>query len=116
MKALVQYGWPGNVRELRNVVRRLLLTSERRVIARKDVTPFLVGGAQGTACLGENLERDDDSLILRIPMRTIFNDIIDECEKLVLQNALKENGWNKSRVTKALGISRQCLYNKISLY
>ena len=116
MKALVQYGWPGNVRELRNVVRRLLLTSERRVIARKDVTPFLVGGAQGTACLGENLERDDDSLILRIPMRTIFNDIIDECEKLVLQNALKENGWNKSRVTKALGISRQSLYNKISKY
>ena len=42
--------------------------------------------------------------------------IIDECERLVLQNALKENAWNKSRVTKALGIPRQSLYNKIARY
>jgi transcriptional regulator with GAF, ATPase, and Fis domain len=116
LKALVQYGWPGNVRELRNVVRRSLLTSTRKVIARKDVMPFLAGGIQSTACLGENLERDDDRLILRIPMRQTFNEIIDECESLVLTNALKENGWNKSRVTKALGIPRQSLYNKIAKY
>ena len=51
-----------------------------------------------------------------IPLRQHFNDIIDECERLVLLNALKENGWNKSRVTKALGIPRQSLYNKIAKY
>jgi len=112
--ALEQYGWPGNVRELRNVVRRVLLTSSRRMIARKDVLPFLGGGAQGAACLGENVARDDDELILRIPARQTFNEIIDECERLILTNALKENGWNKSRVTKVLGIPRQSLYNKIA--
>jgi len=116
VRALVQYGWPGNVRELSNVIRRVLLTSTRRVIARKDVLPFLTGGAQGAACLGENLERDDDHLILRIPTRRTFNEIVDECERLVLLNALKENGWNKSRVTKVLGIPRQSLYNKIARY
>ena len=92
------------------------LTSTQRVVARKDVLPFLVSGAQGTACLGENVERDDDQLMLRIPLRHTFNEIIDECESLILQNALKENGWNKSRVTKALGIPRQSLYNKIARY
>ena len=114
LRALYQYGWPGNVRELRNVLRRVLLTSSRRVIARKDVQQFLTGGAQGAAILGENVEREDEHLILRIPFRPTFNEIIDECERLVLWNALKEHGWNKSRVTQALKIPRQSLYNKIA--
>ncbi|MCZ6795450.1 MAG: sigma-54 dependent transcriptional regulator [Planctomycetota bacterium] len=114
-KAMVQYSWPGNVRELRNVIRRVMLTCPRRVVARKDVLPYLTN-EHATACLGENLERENNQLVLRIPLRKAFNDIIDECEKLVLMNALKENGWNKSRVTKALGIPRQSLYNKIAKY
>ncbi|MEM7230600.1 MAG: sigma-54 dependent transcriptional regulator [Planctomycetota bacterium] len=114
-RALCQYSWPGNVRELRNVIRRVLLTATRRVIARKDVLPFLAS-AEAASCLGENVGRDDDHMVLRIPLRRHFNDIIDECERLVLVNALKENAWNKSRVTKALGIPRQSLYNKIAKF
>lgn len=113
--ALLSYGWPGNIRELKNVIRRVMLTCPRRVVARKDVLSYL-SGAQAAVCLGENLERDEDHLVLRIPLRQTFNEIIDECERLVLINALKENGWNKSRVTKALGIPRQSLYNKIAKY
>ena len=115
IKALCQYSWPGNVRELRNVIRRALLTCPRRVVACKDVLPYLTN-FQATACLGENIERDENHLLLRIPLRKEFNDIVDECERLVLLNALKENNWNKSRVTKALGIPRQSLYNKIAKY
>ena len=53
---------------------------------------------------------------MRIPLRESFNEIIDECERLVLLNALTEGGWNKSRVTRALSIPRQSLYNKIAKY
>ncbi|HLU49421.1 MAG TPA: sigma-54 dependent transcriptional regulator [Planctomycetota bacterium] len=114
-RSLYQYSWPGNVRELRNVLRRVLLTAPRRVIARRDVVPFLES-AEAAACLGNNVARDDDHLVLRIPLRRHFNDIIEECERLVLLNALEENGWNKSRVTKVLSIPRQSLYNKIAKY
>jgi len=115
-KALVDYGWPGNVRELSNVLRKVLLTSEDKEIARKDLTPFLSAAAPGAACLGDGIEKDTDHLVLRIPLRESFNEIIDECERLVLLNALTEGGWNKSRVTRALSIPRQSLYNKIAKY
>ena len=35
---------------------------------------------------------------------------------MVLTNALKQCAWNKSKVTKALKIPRQSLYNKIAKY
>jgi DNA-binding NtrC family response regulator len=116
LKALVEYSWPGNVRELWNVLRKVLLTSEEKELARKDLAPFLNASKPGTACLGEGIERDADHLVLRIPLCESFNEIIDECERLVLLNALTEGGWNKSRVTRALGIPRQSLYNKIAKY
>ena len=116
MKALVEYGWPGNIRELWNVLRKVLLTCEEKEIARKHIAVFLNGASPGAGCLGEGIEKDADHLLLRIPQCESFNEIIEQCERLVLFNALTECGWNKSRVTRALGIPRQSLYNKITRY
>jgi transcriptional regulator with GAF, ATPase, and Fis domain len=115
MKALVEYSWPGNVRELHNVVRRAILTAPGRLIARKDLHGLLRAETASPRS-GENVERDDEDLILRIPVRDSFNEIIDECERVILVNCLKQCGWNKSKVTKALRIPRQSLYNKIAKY
>ncbi len=120
LKALMSYNWPGNVRELMNVLQRLMITGQKKkVITRKEVLPLLTGGP-ARSYVSEDLDReeggDDNEIILRIPQRQTFNDIISECEKAVLLNALKENRWNKSRVTKVLQIPRQSLYNKIAKY
>jgi two-component system response regulator HydG len=112
MNAFLKYNWPGNVRELRNVIRRALVMCPRRVIARKDVLPLLTGG-QSAAYLGEDLDRSETQIVLRVPRKNTFNEIIDECERVVLLNALKECHWNKSKVVKLLKIPRQSLYNKI---
>jgi len=115
MKAFSQYPWPGNIRELRNVIRRVIITCPRRVIARKDVIGYLQN-VSASPRSGENMDRDDRELVLRIPVRDSFNEIIEECERVVLLNALKQCAWNKSRVTKALKIPRQSLYNKIAKF
>jgi len=115
MKALAEYPWPGNIRELRNVLRRVIVTSARRVVTRKDVIVYL-SNLTASPRSGENIDRDDKDLVIRVPARDSFNDIIDECERVVLLNALKQCAWNKSRVTKALKIPRQSLYNKIAKY
>ncbi len=115
MKALSQYPWPGNIRELRNVLRRVIITCPRKVIVRKDVIGYLAN-VSASPRSGENMTRDEEELVLRVPVRESFNEVIEECERVVLLNALKQCAWNKSRVTKALKIPRQSLYNKISKY
>lgn len=115
LKALVQYTWPGNIRELRNVVRRALITSTRRVVARKEVAEFLKSRGP-VVHSGENIERDEGQVTIRIPARESFNEMVDECERVILSHALKGCAWNKSKVTKVLKIPRQSLYNKIARY
>ncbi|HVR75519.1 MAG TPA: sigma-54 dependent transcriptional regulator [Planctomycetota bacterium] len=115
LKALVEYPWPGNIRELKNVIRSVLVTCPGRVIARKDLAALL-GNVTASPRSGENIERDGQELLLRIPLRDSFNEIIEECERVVILNALKQCAWNKSRVTKALKIPRQSLYNKIDKF
>jgi DNA-binding NtrC family response regulator len=112
MNELLKYNWPGNVRELRNVLRRSMVTCTRHTIVRKDLLPLLVGG-QSTGFSGEDMERTDAHIILRLPRRSTFSEIMDECERVVLLSALKECRWNKSKVVKLLQIPRQSLYNKI---
>ncbi len=115
LKALQQYTWPGNVRELRNVVRRVLITSPRRIVARKEVAEYLESKGP-VAHSGKCIERDGTQIVLRIPARESFNEIVDECERVVLEHALEACAWNKSKVTKVLKIPRQSLYNKIAKY
>jgi len=115
LRACSEYPWPGNIRELRNVLRRVLITSPGRIVVRKDLKGYL-SGVSASPRSGENIERDDKDLILRVPVKESFNEIIEECERVVLLNALKQCAWNKSRVTKALKIPRQSLYNKIAKY
>jgi DNA-binding NtrC family response regulator len=115
MKALLSYSWPGNVRELTNVLRRAFVSGDRRLITRKEILALLTRGP-ARSYVGEGAEEAENQILLRIPRRGTFNEIIEECEKAILLNALKENRWNKSRVTKLLQIPRQSLYNKIAKY
>ncbi len=114
-RELYEYSWPGNVQELSNIVTRLVFESDRRVIARKALLPLL---ARGTEELfrDEELHVSGDELTIRVPAREGFNEIIAECERLILVQALKRHRGNKSRVTQQLGIPRQTLYNKLERY
>ena len=115
LRELQQYVWPGNVQELKNVVTRAFLISTRRVISRRVIMPLLKN-ASGSLVSGDGLVQDGDHLTLSIPYSEGFNNLIGECEKLILLNALRRNRGNKSRVTQQLRIPRQTLYNKLEKY
>jgi two-component system response regulator AtoC len=86
--------WPGNVRELRNLMARLTvrLPEGARKIGAKLLAPVLPAGpAAATA---------DDGVL--IPKGTTLAD----AEWLLIDAALKDSGYNRSRAAKQLGIAR----------
>ncbi len=115
LNAVEEYHWPGNVRQLQSVLRRIMVSCESREVGRKDFTAQ-ISREGATQWRGEGLVRDEGGVSLRIPARGSFKDLVGECEKAILLNALREHNWNKSRVTRALKIPRQSLYNKLEEY
>lgn len=112
LRELYQYAWPGNVQELKNLVFRAYVASDKKVISRRVIQPLLANQA-GSLFYGKDLYQEGDRLHLSIPVQEGFNEIITECEKLILLTALRRNSGNKSRVTQQLKIPRQTLYNKL---
>jgi len=110
-----KYHWPGNIRQLKNVLRRAAMLSAGREITKKDIEKELPRRS-GTPWRGKGLMRDSGGVVLKIPLKESFKDLIAECEKAILLNALTEHSWNKSAVTRDLRIPRQSLYNKMEKY
>jgi two-component system, NtrC family, response regulator HydG len=94
--ALQVYAWPGNVRELQH-------TLEKAVIL----------------CDGMRITRDDLNLSIssKLPdAATPPTMTLDHIEKEALRQALITHGGNIVQASKALGITRQTLYNKMKKY
>ena len=97
---LEAYGWPGNVRELRNVVEAAVVTAPGDVL---EAARLRLGGAvpppaaPATWSVPENMT-------------------LDEIEKIILEEALRRNGGNRSLTADQLGISRRTIQRKIQDY
>ncbi|MEW6376180.1 MAG: sigma-54 dependent transcriptional regulator [Thermodesulfobacteriota bacterium] len=104
-KLMTQYHWPGNVRELKNVIERAMILTDQEFITPKHL-PFEL---RQTEKFGqENTDTD---------LSEFTDDMsLDHVEKLHLSKVLKKLEWNKSKASKALGISRATLRAKIKRY
>jgi transcriptional regulator of acetoin/glycerol metabolism len=95
MEQLMQHPWPGNIRELEHTMEKTVILSDQVTISDIALTPGaeLIGNQMTNATL--NLE---------------------EHEKMVIGQALKEEKGNVSSTAKALGINRSTLYQKMKKY
>ena len=100
MELLKSYNWPGNVRELENTIHNSVLMAEEDVIKAEHL-PLRIqgvresGGKRGQMNLAEMLSDVERRTILRV---------------------LAEEGGNRTRAARRLGISRQTLITKIQAY
>jgi two-component system NtrC family response regulator len=95
LEALVRYSWPGNVRELRNVIERAKILCDQA-----EVTPEHLG------LPGVTQERGT-------PAAAATAGTIAEMEWLMIEEALRKHGGNKTAAARTLGISLRTLYNKL---
>jgi two-component system, NtrC family, response regulator HydG len=93
LSALKMYAWPGNVRELQHTIEKAVILSPSDEITEADLNLSISGMSEQQS--GKTL---------------------DEIEKTALQNALAEHGGNIVKAARALGITRQTLYNKMKKY
>ncbi|MGO4887039.1 sigma 54-interacting transcriptional regulator [Anaerobacillus sp. MEB173] len=111
LKHLQQYEWPGNVRELENVLGRAMIYMHfhEMFIDKRHIPPLQMNEQQmkqGQVNNQITLSNKDCTL----------NEMIEEYEKKVIEQALKENKGNKTATAKSLQVSIRNLYYKIEKY
>ena len=100
---MAAYNWPGNVRELENEVQRLLIQVETESF----ITPDLLSPRM----------RQTEGLMDRIsPKKGQLKDMMDEVERFLLIQALRDHGGNKTRTAETLGITREGLHKKLARF
>ena len=121
-----KYSWPGNVRQLENTVNRLGLLAQDRRIEANDVAGILRD--QPAAELirsnpkSDKLAWDVERHLKRyfdlhgdvLPPSGLYQRILHEVEKPLVEIALAETRGNQAKCADLLGINRNTLRKKIS--
>ncbi len=103
LDALANYAWPGNIRELENEVQRLVIQAESgHWIEITDLSPRL---------------RKVESTVTRIaPKKGTLREMVEQVERWLITEALRDHGNNKTRTAATLGITREGLHKKLAKF
>jgi transcriptional regulator with PAS, ATPase and Fis domain len=96
----LDYPWPGNIRELKSVIESAVMVADGEYITISDLPMNLQHYATG--------RREE------IGTKAIRN--IEEGERSVIEEALRQTNGNKARAAEALGISTRTLYRKLEKF
>lgn len=105
LQTLQRYNWPGNVRELENVVERAVVLTRRRHIDTDDLPEHLLELVSTAPAAAEGVYRP-----------TSLKKALEEPERLIIEQALRSNNWNRQLTAQILEINRTTLYKKMKRY
>jgi DNA-binding NtrC family response regulator len=108
-RRLREYSWPGNVRELQNAIERAVILADGSEITHELLVckPASVNTENAPAnLLPETFswEGSFDEVTARAQLHV---------ERVLLENALKDSRWNKTRAAEKLGITPKTLLGKM---
>ncbi|WP_109806876.1 nitrogen regulation protein NR(I) [Sphingosinithalassobacter portus] len=121
---LEAYDWPGNVRELENLMRRLAALSRDSLIGSSDIRDALGEGGLIPAASGdEGIEAAIRARLARLAVEepatledgSLYDRIIGEVERPLIEAMLAQHGGNQLRAARALGINRNTLRKRIEV-
>ncbi|MFN3556373.1 MAG: sigma-54-dependent Fis family transcriptional regulator [Bacteroidales bacterium] len=114
-KKLVHYDWPGNVRELENFIEKYVNLDGNLEWADEIMNPDVYAPEPSAGLMmPENAIEGEKSA----EQTTGYDEVVslEQMEKQAIENAVKVMERNMTKVAKALGISRNALYQKIKKF
>jgi two-component system nitrogen regulation response regulator NtrX len=100
--ALLNYSWPGNVRELKNIVERISVLQEGRLIERNNLPQQILVQANNSGA--------------QLNAAATLREARNEFEKQFILEKLEEHQWNVSKTADAIGLERSNLHRKIKAF
>jgi transcriptional regulator with PAS, ATPase and Fis domain len=105
MEAMMRYDWPGNVRELENLMERMVILGESPVITPDDLPDYIMG------C---SVRRSGPLPAIRLPEEGVdLNAVLDDLERSLILQAIRESGNVKNRAAGLLRLKRTTLLGKM---
>lgn len=104
LNKLIDYPWPGNISELKLELKQILMEHNGKKLFTLDVLSEKIVGAT----LKE--------LFTIIKSHKSLPQALETLEKKMVLEALIKHNWNKSKVSRELGISRSGLIQKVQKY
>ncbi|HVM59422.1 MAG TPA: sigma-54 dependent transcriptional regulator [Verrucomicrobiae bacterium] len=99
LNVLLAYDWPGNVRELRNAIEQMVVLARSERLTLRDVPAAIRAAADPTKINA---------------VRTGMT--VEEAERQLIVQALKETDGNRTKAAQRIGISRRTLHRKLKQY
>ncbi|MBT3584261.1 MAG: sigma 54-interacting transcriptional regulator [Halobacteriovoraceae bacterium] len=106
MEKMLDYPWPGNVRELENEIERLVvLAGEDKMVTPDLLSPRIIDFGEKPEIAGKGINTSGS-----------LKQALEELEAIMIREGLKRCNFNKSKLSKELGISRASLIMKVDKY
>jgi Nif-specific regulatory protein len=99
MDALAAYAWPGNVREFENAIERAIISCKGTVVEESHL-PKTIRGTGGAS----------------FPGRPTLAQAVQQLERQLISDALREAGGNLARTSRMLGTTERVLVYKVNKY
>jgi two-component system, NtrC family, response regulator AtoC len=110
LSAFARYDWPGNVRELENVMERLVIFCDDRIILPHHLPESL------RRIAGQTLPADPIQELINTPYKEAKNHAIRRFNEEYLRELLKASEGNVSEASRKSGVDRGCFYRLMRRY
>ena len=115
-KRLMEYHWPGNVRELRNILERAAILCDGGLITAEHLALTSVPPRQAVAGAAAAPRTTRPATPAAAPSDPATAGDLQSMERAMIEQALQDARFNKSKAAQALGLTRAQLYVRMRRY
>ena len=105
LNILSAYSWPGNVRELKNTMEKMVVLTRGSKLTARDIPAGIRSAVE------ELQAKQRPAIGTFVPSGSI-----EDAEKAMILDALRQRDENRTKAAKQLGISRRTLHRKLRKY